>query len=117
MTEQYIDRGHHPDKWVLIDYTSKVGKPEYSLMCGWAGGFASPDRWRRSSPIVSMEATDPKCVWEGWIATTGSGTKYFLYPGTIGVSMLTSGLLEQATLDYIGEWGEADKIFKEWNNV
>ena len=112
MIEQHIDRGHHPDKWVVIDYTSKVGKPEYSLMCGWYGGFAGADSWRRSSPIVSVHSEE--CCW---VATTGSGTKYFLYPGTIGVSMLTSGLLEQASLDYIGELEEADKIFKEWNNV
>ena len=110
---------HFPDKWVVVDYTSKVGKPEYSLMCGWAGGEASPDSWRRSSPIVSVEhtRTNDVSVWDGWVATTGSGTKYFLCPGTIGVSMLTSGLLEQASLDYIGEWEEVDKIFKEWSNV
>ena len=119
MIEQHIDRGHHPDKWVVIDYTSKIGKPEYSLMCGWYGGFAGADSWRRSSPIVSVEhiQTNDVSVWDGWIATTGSGTKYFLYPGTIGVSMLTSGLLEKATLEYVGEWEEVCNIFKEWNNV
>ena len=120
MSDEYSsDRGHHPDKWVVIDYTSKVGKPEYSLMCGWYGGFAGANSWRRSSPIVSVEhmQINDASILDGWVATTGSGTKYYLYKGTIGVSMLTSGLLEQASLDYIGEWEEADKIFKEWSNV
>lgn len=112
MVEHQIDRGHHPGKWVVIDYTSKIGKPEYSLMCGWYGGFAGSDSWRRSSPIISVLSED-SC----WVATTGSGAKYFLYPSTIGVSMLTSSLLEKANLTYYGEWEIVDNIFKEWNNV
>ena len=107
---------HFPDKWVVVDYTSKTNSPCYSIMAGWYGGFAGSDSWRRSSPIASVEYVKD-AEGEHWIATTGSGTKYFLYPGTIGVSMLTSGLLSQVNLEYIGEWGEVCNIFKEWNNV
>lgn len=107
---------HFPDKWVVVDYTSKTNSPCYSIMAGWYGGFAGSDSWRRSSPMVSVEYVKDAEV-EHWIATTGSGAKYFLYPGTIGVSMLTSGLLEKATLEYIGEWEEVCNIFKEWKNV
>lgn len=122
MTEKYIDRGHypdkyyHPDKWVIIDYTTKTGQPDYSLMCGWYGGFAAGDSWRRSSPIVSVQYVEDVEI-PHWIATTGSGAKYYLYKVTIGVSMLTSSLLEKANLTYYGEWEIVDNIFKEWGNV
>ena len=99
-----------PDKFVLIDYgTTYHPKERYTVLAGFYGGFAGSNSWKRSSSIVSVEVVDDEQI----IATTYSGSKYILYKGCVGVTMLTQSLLSQAQLDVVDEWEEIVQKLKE----
>lgn len=99
-----------PDKFVLIDYgTDYHPKERYAILAGFYGGFAGSNSWKRSSSIASVEVVDDKQL----IVTTYSGSKYVLYKGCVGVTMLTQRLLSQAQLGTIDEWEEIVQKLKE----
>ena len=103
-------RTYTPDKFVLIDYGSSYARDErYAILGGWYGGFFDKNSWKRSSSIVSVEVVDDKQL----IVTTYSGSKYVLYKGCVGVTMLTQSLLSQTQLDVVDEWEEIVNVLKE----
>ena len=98
-----------PDKFVLIDYGSTYPpKERYAILAGFYGGFAGSNSWKRSSPVVSVVVDDKQII-----ATTYSGSKYILYKGCVGVTMLTQSLLSQTQLETIDEWEEIVQKLKE----
>lgn len=102
-----------PDKFVLIDYgTGYPPKDRYAVLAGFYGGFAGSNSWKRSSSIVSVEVVDDKQI----IATTYSGSKYILYKGCVGFTMLTSSLIAGVNLDTLQDWDEIVKAFKGEND-
>ena len=99
-----------PDKFVLIDYGTDYPPTErYAILSGFYGGFAGSNSWKRSSSIVSVEVVDDEQI----VATTYSGSKYVLYKGCVGVTMLTQSLLSQTQLDVVDEWEEIVQKLKE----
>lgn len=101
-----------PDKFVLIDYGEEYAKERYAVLGGWYGGFAGSNSWKRSSPIEEAEIVNDKEI----IITTHSGSKYILYKGCVGVTMLTQSILAQAKLDVIDEWDKIVETLKENGN-
>lgn len=102
-----------PDRFVIIDYGNKYKQEDrYAVLAGWWGNFTAPDSWKRSSPIVKWEAETGKIV-----ATTFSGSKYILLKDNIGVTMLTSSLIAQASLTVVDVWDNVLKIIEGEKNV
>lgn len=101
-----------PDKFVLIDYGAEYAKERYAVLGGWYGGFAGSNSWKRSSPIEEAEIVNDKEI----IITTDSGSKYILYKGCVGVTMLTQSIIDQAKLDAIAAWNEIVESLKENGN-
>lgn len=101
-----------PDKFVLIDYGAEYAKERYAVLGGWYGGFTGSNSWKRSSPIEEAEIVNDKEI----IITTDSGSKYILYKGCVGVTMLTQSIVDQSKLDVIDEWDEIVEKLKEDGN-
>lgn len=101
-----------PDKFVLIDYGVEYDKERYAVLGGWYGGFAGSNSWKRSSPIEKAKIVNDKEI----IITTHSGSKYILYKGCVGVTMLTQSIIAQAKLDAIAAWNEIIEALKENGN-
>lgn len=103
-------RTYSPDKWNIIDYSSKYSHTDrYAVLAGWGGSFTIGASWKRSSPIVSVEETE-----EAWNVRTYSGALYILRKGGHGVTGQTASLAAEAQLTVLTE-DETIALFKTFN--
>lgn len=99
---------YYPDRWIMIDYGEEYGAERYAVLASWYGGFAGSDYWRRSSPIVSIELKSSEMA----VATTRSGSQYFLHQNAEGQSLLISQLLANADLKTADDLNEVIEFLR-----
>lgn len=84
-----------PDKWILVEVTSKHGTFQ-KIFASWYGGFGGSDSWKLSSGNTN-------CIDRGkyWEFPQASGSTYKCGKDNVGTSMYTqsilSGLVDGAT--------------------
>ncbi len=82
-----------PDRWVLVEITSKEHGKIRKILAGWYGGFAGSDSWKLSSGICTFE--DRGDFYE---SLQESGSIYRLYKASEGFTGLTAGLFKHWSL-------------------
>lgn len=76
-----------PDKWVVVEITTKLGDKHRKVLGSWYGGFAKGDSWRLSSGITAIH--DRTTHWE---IENESGSVYTCYKNCEGMSGYTMGI-------------------------
>lgn len=101
---------YFPDSWVLVDYSEQAGKPCYSVLAGWRGGYLDGDSWKRSSPIVSWAEYDEEIVCK-----VESGSVYCLRKSGVGYTGMTAGIVGQleGKLNVVDEYNEIVKCLNK----
>ena len=90
---------YSPDRWVLVEITSKEHATIQKILAGWYGGFAGSDSWKLSSGNVNF--IDKGDYYE---SLQESGSTYKLYKASEGFTGLTAGMFKYwgLQLGYIG---------------
>ena len=90
---------YSPDRWVLVEITSKEHATIQKILAGWYGGFAGSDSWKLSSGNVNF--IDKGEYYE---SLQESGSTYKLYKASEGFTGLTAGMFKHwgLQLEYIG---------------
>lgn len=82
------DNVYTPDKWVIIEITSKTGEVHRRVLGSWYGGFAGSDSWRASSGVEAVEDKG-----DYWSILNTSGSTYDCFKKCVGMSSYTMGVL------------------------
>lgn len=80
---------HSPDRWVLVEITSKEHGTIQKILAGWYGGLAGSDSWKLSYGICTFE--DKGDFYE---SLQESGSSYRLYKASEGFTRLTAGMFK-----------------------
>ena len=80
---------YSPDRWILVEITSKEYATIRKILAGWYGGFAVSDSWKLSSGNVTF--IDKGDYYE---SLQESGSTYKLYKASEGFTGLTAGMFK-----------------------
>jgi hypothetical protein len=81
---------YSPDKWVMIEITSKEHGVVRKILGSWYGGFAGSNSWQLSSGnLFSIEHKDH------WEFPQASGSTYMCSKHAEGMSMHTMGVFNK----------------------
>lgn len=69
-----------PDKWVIIKITHEHVS-SFKILAGWNGSYLEGERYRVSSGIHQVEEVKGAAIIHNY-----SGSKYYCYPGTEGMT-------------------------------
>ena len=85
---------YHPDRWVILEFTTMGDIPIRKILSSWYGGFAGSDSWRLSSGITAVH--DKGTFYE---IENESGSVYTCVKGNYGMSSYSfsiySGFVEK----------------------
>lgn len=82
MSQEYT-----PDAWVILEILQK-GEKLHKVLAGWRGGYLGQETWQLNSGIVKI--CDKDSYWE---IVGYSGSVYYCYKDSCGLTSLTSGVL------------------------
>jgi hypothetical protein len=92
-----------PDRWIMLEITSKKLGTIRKIFAGWYGGFMGSDSWKLNSGVVATRIDD-----SGHYEFTGqSGSVYCCHANTHGMS----GYMAQVLMDWRTKYPHID--FKE----
>ena len=80
---------YSPDRWILVEITSKEHATIQKILAGWYGGFAGSNSWKLSSGNVTF--IDKGDYYE---SLQESGSTYKLYKASEGFTGLTAGMFK-----------------------
>lgn len=87
--DQIIMNTKHPDRWVLLEFTSKEHNGTFrKILSSWYGRYLDGDSWNLSSPIVNFNQKD-NCYE---IETESS--LYVCHKNSYGMSSYTGSIYE-----------------------
>ena len=84
---------YSPDRWVLVELTSKEHATIQKILGGWYGGLVGSDSWKLSSGICTFD--DKGDFYE---SLQESGSSYRLYKASEGFTGLTAGIFKHWSL-------------------
>jgi len=94
-----------PDKWVVVNITTKSGEQIDKVLAGWYGGFAGSDHWQLNSGIKQVDEFDNRFEFHGY-----SGSVYVCYKSAYGFTSLSRSMLMSWQ-----KQGVTMKVLEEYN--